>query len=720
MVSVLHSVVGVVYCLVLLHTVPGLAEPAVEHSAISQHVLSVELRPDSHELIVTDRLTVRASDGLQTITFSLAPSLHIERVTAIGGDRSPGRQDREIPFQRETPEADEVSIRLPDRRTEWMLEWRYRGIIKDPPREPRHLRFVTPSETSGHIGPEGIYLSSESKWYPDLAGSLASYDLQVALPAGWISVSQGTDPNASGHWSVTARSEALTLVANRFTVTTRDWRASNGQAIRLATYFFPEDAALAEEYLDAMAKYLDAYIPLLGPYPFPKFAVVENFFSSGLGMPSFTLLGAAVIKRHYTQPYALGHEIVHSWIGNGVYNRMDRGNWVEGLTTYLANYYYHELAGDEARAREQRRLMLFGYAVYVKPDQDYPVARFTQKTDEKDNAIGYQKTAMVFHMLRREVGEAAFWAGLKDLVTQYMGAYADWSDIERIFRTRHGGDLRWFFVQWVERPGAPKLTITDARARRQGDRASAPEEFLVSATLVQEGPSYRMPIDLQFQMQSQQTKSARIEMVDARQWVTLPMSEPPRSVAVDPDFHLFRRLERHELPAMLNLFVTDAERTITSTALDAGSRNPFAGIVQRVRSQEAHKPEAQRTRIIDSSERGIMKATGSILILGYDSDEAKATIRESCGGRFETTPSGFRIAGIPYEGSSLALLVSCPRHGAPGSVVSLLYGVTPESVANVARLLFFYGWHSYVVFQDGTVAARDDWEMNMKREVSVE
>ena len=72
----------------------------------------------------------------------------------------------------------------------------------------------------------------------------------------------------------------------------------------LGAYLFKEDASLADEYLEACARYLDAYIPLLGPYPFPKFAVVENFFSSGLGMPSFTLLGSAIIKRHYTQPYA--------------------------------------------------------------------------------------------------------------------------------------------------------------------------------------------------------------------------------------------------------------------------------------------------------------------------------------------------------------------------------------------------------------------------------
>ena len=157
---------------------------------------------------------------------------------------------------------------------------------------------------------------------------------------------------------------SLTLVANRFVTKTRPWTNVDDRPVQLATYFLADNAGLADEYLDATAKYLDAYVPLLGAYPFEQFAVVENFFASGLGMPSFTLLGSGSIKRHYVQPYALGHEIVHSWIGNSVLNRTDNGNWVEGLTTYLANYYWHELAGDQRQAREQRRLMTQGYSLH--------------------------------------------------------------------------------------------------------------------------------------------------------------------------------------------------------------------------------------------------------------------------------------------------------------------------------------------------------------------
>ena len=702
-------------------TIPDIVRSAVQEPTISHHELSVELRPDSHELIATDRVNLHIPDSRRTISFSLAPSLHIDQITATPLADSSAPATQAIPFRRDVPEEDRVTIQLPESHAEWTLEWRYRGTIKDPPREPRHLRFVTPSETAGHIGPEGVYLSSESKWYPDLPGSLASYELDVAAPAEWVSVSQGADSDNAGRWSVTVQSEALTLVANRFTVTTRDWQAPNGRTIRLSTYLLPEDAHLAQEYLDASARYLEAYIPLLGPYPFPKFAVVENFFSSGLGMPSFTLLGAAVIKRHYTQPYALGHEIVHSWIGNGVYNRTNQGNWVEGMTTYLANYYYHELLGDDAHAREQRRLMLFGYAVYVPPDRDYPVVRFAQKTDERDNAIGYQKTAMIFHMLRRELGDAAFWSSLKDLITQHMGAYADWSDIERVFGARNGRDLRWFFAQWVERPGAPSVSIAEAHMRKRGDEVSSPAQNLLSATLAQQGATYRVPIDLQLEMNSQGPTVKRVEMLNAEQTFAIPVDKPAHHLILDPDFHLFRRLERHELPAMLNLFVTDPKRTIeTAPAVNTESASPFAGIIQRVRSQEGNKPEHERTRITGNSGKKTMERTGSILLLGYESDEVKLAVRENCGDRFEMTASGFKVAGTTYEGPDLALLISCPRRGAPGSVVSLLHGMTSEAVSKVARLLFFYGWHSYVVFKDGIVTARGDWEMDMKREVNIE
>ena len=102
---------------------------------------------------------------------------------------------------------------------------------------------------------------------------------------------------------------------------------------------------------------------------------------------------------------------------------------------------------------------------------------------------------------------------------------------------------------------------------------------------------------------------------------------------------------------------------------------------------------------------------GSILIL-TDGDQIHAVqslVKESCGDRATLRENGFRINGQIYEGPTMAVLFSCHRANVPGSVITVLYGVTSDSVAKVARLLFYYGWHSYVIFQDGAVKKREIW-----------
>ncbi len=710
--------------------VPALAvaEPLSSSPTITHHQLSIELRPDAHQLIATDRLSLRGGASGQELAFSLAPTLDLERVEDVSSCLEPCESAPQVAFKRERradrPELSRVTLSQPAGGGEdslVRLKFFYRGVIDDPPRDPRHLRFVTPSETSGHIGPEGIYLSSESQWYPDLDDSLATYDVQITVPEGWAAVTQGTAQSDPTHWMVSTKSEALTVVANRFVVKTRSWRARSGQEILLATYLFPDDAALADEYLDASARYLDAYIPLLGPYPFTQFAVVENFFSSGLGMPSFTLLGSGVIKRQYTQPYALGHEIVHSWIGNGVFNRVSRGNWVEGLTTYLSNYYYHELTGDLVQAREQRRLMLMGYAVYVRPGEEYPVKAFAQKHDEKDNAIGYQQCAMVFHALRREVGEDAFWRALRQIPERYLGAVADWEDLEQIFEQSAGRNLRWFFAQWVERPGAPDVALLEARVRPSPDRAGAQPGTEVLVRFAQRGLPYRVPVELEFVLSEGRTHREQVQLAESQQDVIVPVPERPMAVRLDPDLHLFRRVARSDMAPMLNLYVTDAQRALAVPAESSGAPGPFSDIVQRIVSQEAAKPASARTAVVPAAEDASIARAGSWLVLGGPRENpAAAAVVRQCGDHVRLTEQGFIVDGKAYEGATMAVLMSCRRDDHPGSVVTLLYGVTPQALGRVARLLFFYGWQSYVVFQEGSVVARGDWEDRMTTEVRIE
>ena len=671
---------------------------------IDSHHLTVDVTPTHHQLRVLDRLVVRIHrSGRARLAFLLHKALMPKRVNL---DHDGIETDVRLTYGPEGTKEAEQGARLII--VEWagtlsqndsvVLVWEYGGLIDDPPREPRHLRFVTPSETAGHIGPEGVYLSGETHWYPDLADSLPVFDIEVSLPQGWQAVTHGrrvgesmSNGKWSSTWTVTAKTEALTLVANRFVRSTRPWRD-----IDVETYLFEEDQALAPEYLDASTRYLETYTERLGPYPYPKFAVVENFFASGLGMPSLTLLGSGVIKRHYVQPYALGHEIVHSWIGNWVFNQPESGNWVEGLTTYLANYYYDELTGTPAEAREQRRLMIAGYAVYVPPDRDYAIGEFTRKTDQKDNAIGYQKAAMVFHMLRREIGEDAFWSGLRTLVQRYAQHYAAWADIAEIFSASAGRDLGWFFAQWVDQPGAPEITSFSAAAI-PADRESS---YRVTVKVEQSRPAYRLLIPLHLELDDG-TRVVRSVSVNSRtQTLEVLVPRRPRTVAFDPDLEVFRRIPRHALPPMLNLFVTDDHRSVL-VAGSADQKGPYSEVVGRLRTQ------AGGIDVVTAADR--LPPRGSVLILGGTSVGGTAeTAWAACGDRVKRHADGIVIGERDFRGAQLAFLISCRRAGDRNAVVTFFDG-TPAGVGKVARLLFFYGWASYVIFDEGKVIARGDF-----------
>lgn len=709
-------------------------------SVIQHHDLFVQLHPETHELIGQDRITLKLSERQPAIRLSLSSTLAVQRVTG-GLDDSTGRASDQalafsIEYDKDSPQTQRIVVPLVSASAKTMtIGITYQGVIDDPPREPRHLRFVTPSETAGHIGPEGIYLSSESQWYPDSPSSLSTYSLRVALPADWTAATQAATYNTAAcspdmcylpnmtliKWNPTKPSEALTLAANRFVVKQRSWVARSGQPVQLATYLFPEHAYLADEYLDATGRYLDAYIKVLGPYPFETFAVVENFFSSGLGMPAFTLLGSAIIKRHYVQPYALGHEIVHSWIGNGVFNQTDKGNWVEGLTTYLANYYWYELTGEADQARDQRRQFVRSYNLYVPADRDYPVSRFMQKHDERDNAIGYQKAAMTFHLLRQEIGDQAFWQGIQRLIAGHLGRHAEWRDIELVFNETSGRNLDWFFKQWINRGGVPSPALSHAGAHPADEAAG----FDLDVRLTQGEPLFRFPVQLQVRMDDGREHMLEIPMTDAAQSATVRLSSRPIAVRLDPETMLIRRIPRQSLPPTLNHYVTDARRTVT-IAGSVPSSHPYQEVVERIVAQENRKGEADRAAIVRNGTAELFPAEGSVLLLGNlgGREVIQPLLATHCRQRVHLTDTGVSIDGDNYDGSETAVILTCHRADRPGSVLSLVYSATPEAAFTVSRLLFFYGWNSFVVFKNGSVVRRGEWpgepDSTGKMEVFVE
>lgn len=698
---------GVSWIGVLMNLTVQAADFRIQH-----HDLRIDLQPETHTIMAQDTIRLVASPAAdqpnQIVHVQLHPSLEIEEVLV---DKEPVRFWEGTSDSGKTDQAPSASrlsrtiaIQLPQALNPgeaMSVQVAYRGNIHDAPTASPGLRFVRPDKTLGYIGKEGVYLTSETSWYPNIMGSLASFRVRVTVPKGWRAVTHGREisfetreSTAESEWQVRAKTEALTLAANRFVKQATQWKG-----IEVATYLFPEDAHLSDQYLTATAHYLDWYTKLLGPYPFPKFAVVENFFPSGIGLPSFTLLGSRVIKRGYTQPYSLGHEIVHSWVGNSVHNHFETGNWVEGLTTYLANYYYDEQSEGDEKARAHRRRMIMEYNIYVQPADDYPVVKFHHKETRLDNAIGYQKTAMIFHMLREYIGTQDFFAAIRTLVADYTGRYADWPQVQQTFEDTSGKDLSWFFDQWIHRGGLPHLRIV--RAHVEPD---APTGYRVVVRVTQQGTPYRLRVPVVIQLEQGQEHRALLDIREQAQTMALRVSAKPRRLRLDPEYRIFRRLPRQAMSPMLNLWVTDQRRAVlVASTMSETERQGLKPAIDRIRSQD------DDTIWLDEQTSSI--GAQSVLAMGHpQTNPWSARILQWCGPQVTLNDRSITIQGTTYQGDGVAVLVNCAHPEYPERVGTVFFGLSSRAIHGLSRLLFFYGWDSYLVFENRRVMARGSFD----------
>src|SRR5688500_19255178 len=130
------------------------------------------------------------------------------------------------------------------------------------------------------------------------------------------------------------------------------------------------------------------YGEMIGPYPYGTLALVENFWETGYGTPSFTLLGPQVVRFPFILHPSWPHELLHNWWGNGVF--VVGGNWCEGLTAYLADHMVNEQNG---KGDEYRRTTLQKYEDFVAADpaRDFPLAQLGNRFSAASEAVGYGK-----------------------------------------------------------------------------------------------------------------------------------------------------------------------------------------------------------------------------------------------------------------------------------------------------------------------------------------
>ena len=526
---------------------------------LPHHQLRMALHPEQHTLAVEDRIALPPGSP-RTLYFSLHRDLN------------PTSPDAGIESLGGMPEnwLRQYRVTLPPGRDSFTLA--YNGEIFHPPQQDaREARSF--ESTPGIIAAEGTVLTGDSGWYPRFGDGMLTFTLDITLPQGWRAISQGeriaTSESHAG-WQESQPQEEIYLIAAPFTEYAR-----NDDGIAALVYLRKDDAALAQSYLAATARYIALYQRLIGPYPYAKFALVENFWETGYGMPSFTLLGSQVIRLSFIIDIPYPHEILHNWWGNGVYVDYANGNWSEGLTAYLADHLLQEQKGNGA---EYRRSTLQKYADFVSDGRDFPLAQFTSRHSAQSEAVGYGKAMMLFHMLRRQLGDDIFIRTLQNFYRNYRFKRASFADLEQAFSQSAGKDLRPFFAQWVQQSGAPQMRLVSAQARRAG----AGYELSIKVEQTQPGPAYVLDLPLAVTLAGRDAAySTVIGMKDKQAELHLSLAAQPLRVDVDPEFDLFRRLDRAEIPpALSQVFGAEKLLIVLPRKAPEDLRAQYLGIAQ--------------------------------------------------------------------------------------------------------------------------------------------
>jgi len=673
-------------CLTIFGILLGILSCAVVSQAAglsAAHHIQIELIPGAKKLIGQNDITIKPN-GTESLEFRLS-----ERATRI--EVQINKNPRNFDFENGRLR---LMLKPHERFAELQITIHYAANFDDPvPVQP--INMDNPGfGVTATISEKGSFLLAGAGWYPELVNSSANYRVTVTAPSGLIAVTAG---RSLGHrikngktvsdWEVNYPVEGLSLSVARYVVEEK----SVGD-VTVATYLLPQNRHLAAAYLAATAGYLSLYSDLFGAYPFQKFAVVENFFPTGYGFPSYTLMGGRVLQLPFIVGTSLGHEIAHCWWGNGVYVDATQGNWSEGLTTYVADYRFKEMKSREA-ARDHRRQWLRNYSTLVAPQNDFALDRFQSRYDPVTRTIGYDKGAMVFHMIRRNLGEEAFWGALRDIYRNRLFRRTSWSDLQDAFETRGKRSLQEFFDQWVYRRGAPRFSLAGVRAEHTGSI------WNVKGQIIQRWPYFSFPLGLALKTRKQ-TAVQKIFVSGRAVSFELNSDHRPQKLIADPEDDIFRRLSPSEIPPAVNaLKSSPSVMTVLSEKLNPELKKA-AGIL-------ALSLGLKHNEFVTESELDRqMLAENDILVIGLPS---RKDLLQKMPARVTIQSDSFSLNEKVYEKPFGTFFGVFEHPVAANRIAALFMPLSPQHADVVARKITHYGKYSYLAFQSGKNLDKGIW-----------
>lgn len=313
------------------------------------------------------------------------------------------------------------------------------------------------------------------------------------------------------------------------------------------------------------------------PYPFAKY---YQFVAEGIGgaMENISLVSwdsrfllDPVLETEERELVNLVnvHEMAHTWFGDHVVCRDFAHAWLkEGWATYMESCWLEDQEGPDALAYD-----LWSHAdiYFAEVEEKYARPIVTRKYDSSFDLFDghlYPGAALRIHMLRKELGDAVFWAAVHDYLASNAGRLVETDDFRRALEARSGLSLEHFFEQWFHRPGYPDLEVSfryDPEARE-----GVFEIIQKQADEKTNAGAFQFPLELVFGTEPK-LESRRVMVAGRRTLAVVALEAAPDLIRIDPDGRTLHRLDFNPGSVLLlrQLHAKDARGRIQAGVLAA-------------------------------------------------------------------------------------------------------------------------------------------------------
>ena len=237
----------------------------------------------------------------------------------------------------------------------------------------------------------------------------------------------------------------------------------------------PRQVGRARSLAERSSEILEYYASLLGDAPYPSFtlAVAEAELPGGHSPAYFAVLNQTLpmsglvwrndpVSFDNYPSFFMAHELAHQWWGQAVGWKNYHEQWIsEGFAQYFATLYAAKERGDDVMASVMRQMRRWA----IEQSAQGPVylgyrLGHIRGEGRVFRAVVYNKAAMVLHMLRRLLGDQAFFNGLRDFYEKWRFRKAGTEDFRAVMEAAGGRNLAAFFEAWIYGTAIPEVRFS--------------------------------------------------------------------------------------------------------------------------------------------------------------------------------------------------------------------------------------------------------------------